>query len=209
MKTVRSEIKRKIVYLVGMLALCLLLTNDADARINQRALFLQQTPVDGGQISPGSGVHLYATNQTLTISATPAAGYQFVHWLGDVGDPTAATTTVTLDAPKIIIAIFERTRFELPVSIEAGAPNYTKPANQLIARGTGYSNGGSVRAPSAARVPKDISPPSEPENDDLPVPEDGLPKPIPEPATSVLLMLGAAKLLTRKRKHGTETRSRI
>jgi len=43
----------------------------------------------------------------VDISATPASGYQFVDWTGDVVDPNSVSTTVTMDADKTVTANFE------------------------------------------------------------------------------------------------------
>ncbi len=71
------------------------------------ALLLQQTPGEAGIITPNVGVHHFKLNTKVTLTAVPKPGYRFLLWLGDVGSPTATTTIVYLDAPKIIIAVFE------------------------------------------------------------------------------------------------------
>lgn len=60
----------------------------------------------------------YAYNQVVTLTATPAAGWQFASWSGDVtGDLTPTQTTITMDAYKAVTATFN-----LPVDVapEAG-----------------------------------------------------------------------------------------
>jgi hypothetical protein len=151
-------------------------------------LLIQQIPDNGGTITPGAGVHYLEQNTSVTLTAVPRAGYQFVYWLGDVSDPTLNRTTVYLDAPKIVIAIFEQTEFELEDVAEMAqiipggywgglrrsAADYSRQ---------GYSGGGGAK-PSVRRAP---SKPTEPEP--LPLPE--IPVPIPEPATVVLLAVGS------------------
>ncbi len=71
------------------------------------ALLVQQTPLDGGIITPSRGVHFFALNSEIVLTAIPNPGYKFIYWLGDVGDPTANRTITYLNKPKIIIAIFD------------------------------------------------------------------------------------------------------
>ncbi|MDQ7778636.1 MAG: C10 family peptidase [Planctomycetota bacterium] len=52
----------------------------------------------------GSADYDYGT--VLTVTASPAAGYQFSSWAGPVANPAAQETTVTVDADKSITANF-------------------------------------------------------------------------------------------------------
>jgi hypothetical protein len=45
----------------------------------------------------------------VNISAAPADGWEFSHWVGDVADTAASTTTVTMDAAKTVTAHFTET----------------------------------------------------------------------------------------------------
>ncbi len=149
-------------------------------------LLIQQIPDNGGTITPGAGVHYLQQNTSVTLTAVPRAGYQFVYWLGDVSDPTLNRTTAYLDAPKIVVAVFERVEFDLEGATET-APSI--PGGQwggLRASAADYSrqgySGGGGRQPSIRRAP---SKPPEPE------PPQEIPVPIPEPATVVLLAVGS------------------
>lgn len=97
------------------------------------ALLLQQTPIEGGIVTPSVGVHYFAPNAKITLTAVPKPGYQFVYWLGDVRDPMASSTTVYLDAPKIIVAIFERTEYEFLTAADMEARPQSGPGGGLIA----------------------------------------------------------------------------
>lgn len=168
------------------------------------ALLLQQTPPQAGNITPALGVHKFEPYTQVTLTAVPKPGYQFVYWLGDVGDPAASTTVAYLDAPKIIIAVFERVKYEfLPVKEgpQSGAPIgglFLSPADYYAQRG-GIGLSGEYREPEEFRWPSQ----PEPEQEDFPVPQEEqdfpVPQPIPEPATIMLLSLGSLALL-RKRK---------
>lgn len=69
-------------------------------------LTLAVDPAEGGTTSPGAGSHTYPENNVINITATPAFGYLFDHWEGDVEDEYAANTTVTMDADKTVTAHF-------------------------------------------------------------------------------------------------------
>ncbi|HIJ54132.1 MAG TPA: PEP-CTERM sorting domain-containing protein [Planctomycetes bacterium] len=147
------------------------------------ALLVQQMPPNGGTITPGPGVHYCELNASVTLQAIPQPGYHFVYWLGDVGDPTSNRTTVYLDAPKIVIAVFERTVYaviEMPAeSITGGFWGGIMPSVADYSRRGGGGGGG-----DKPRKPKPPQPPEPPKHD----PE--IPVPVPEPATVVLLAFG-------------------
>ena len=144
------------------------------------ALLLRQTPPQGGKITPSVGVHHFEPYAGVTLTAVPKPGYHFVYWLGDVSDPTANSTIVYLDTPKIVIAVFERVEYDFLAAEESPQGS---PVGGMSSSGADYSRrggGGTVRRPSPP------SPPPKEEEKDFPVPE-----PIPEPATGVLLVLGS------------------
>jgi hypothetical protein len=156
-------------------------------------LLLQQTPVNGGTVTPGVGVHNVTTNTDITLSAIARPGYQFVYWLGDVSDPTSNTTTAYIDTPKIIIAIFERVEYEFLAASEmitSRAGGGGSRTGRDYARQGGGGIGG--KRPHKYRPP---APEPDKKSDDFPVPE-----PIPEPATIALLGFGALVLM-RKTKN--------
>ena len=80
---------------------------------------------DGGTVTkPGEGAFENDCGTAVAIEAVPAANYHFVEWtgpcLGDVADPTAATTTVTLAADCALVASFAIDTFTLAVSATDG-----------------------------------------------------------------------------------------
>ena len=70
-------------------------------------LTMAVSPVGGGTTTPAVGAHSYGVNTVVDITATPASGYLFSGWTGTgVTDPSKATTTVTVDAAKLVTATF-------------------------------------------------------------------------------------------------------
>ena len=76
--------------------------------IPQYTLTMQVDPSGGGSVIPAVGQHQYNENAQVTIQATPASGYEFVNWSGDVADPSSPTTTVTMDDDKTVKAVFQQ-----------------------------------------------------------------------------------------------------
>jgi hypothetical protein len=171
-----------------------ILTLSLNAWATDYAMMLQQAPMDGGSINPGVGVHSVPADGQVTITASPKAGYQFVYWLGDVEDAGSPTTQVRIDAPKIIVAVFERTDYEIPFATPAGGDSAgggdrlighnTQPNN-----GNGYQGGGGPkqRTPDFFVPPID-TPTQGKDNPEFPVPEGKAE--VPEPATVLLLGIG-------------------
>jgi hypothetical protein len=197
-----QPVKRTLVFLITLAAMCLAPSYSRGAKM---ALLLEQTPADGGSVEPGTGVHRLDDNSQITLRAVPQQGYQFVTWLGDVAEPTSPVTEAYMDSPKIIIAVFERSKFDY---IEAADLIDSLPAGGLFSSAGdigGAAGGGAVRRSSGSFL--GLPSRSEPEEfDDVPVPDQSemsdLPVPgqVPEPATLLLLLSGAAIVRMRKRK---------
>jgi hypothetical protein len=179
---------QKVLLLLVLAVVFCGLLKPAYCQTNRPVLLLQQVPANAGTITPGPGVHYLEQDAIVTLTAVPRPGYQFVYWLGDVGDPELNRTTAYLDAPKIIIAIFERAEFEFEDMSEAtqGIPGGF--AGGLRASAADYSrqgySGGGARRQSVRRQP--AQPPG-PE----PLPPPEIPVPTPEPTTLVLLAVGS------------------
>ena len=65
----------------------------------------------GGNVTtPGEGTFPYPAGSVVPLVATPDDGYEFRSWSGDIGhipNPTAASTTITMNANYSIVANFE------------------------------------------------------------------------------------------------------
>jgi hypothetical protein len=159
------------------------------------SLLIEQSPIDAGKVTPQTGLYKAKLDEVVTLTAIPKPGYQFVYWLGDVTDPGTNETTTLVDSPKIVIAVFERSKFELPLDagIVSGRGRGGLRSTEYF-RPKGMSGGtGGLDVPP----PKE---PPEPLGDEFPVPAEPFPVPenndeeIPEPATMALFGLGVALL---------------
>jgi len=176
------------------------------------AMMIQCSPVDGGTISPGVGIHRFGLNEVVTLTATPKPGYQFVFWLGDVLDETSEQTTTVANSPKIIIAVFERTEYASLAELNLVSAGFGGGGGAV--GGTGDSGSPS---PTGSSTPPQEFPDRPPfdypsqfpvpgdEPGDIPVPESGgfpVPEdnPVPEPATMLLFGMGAVSIAVSRRK---------
>ena len=155
------------------------------------SLMLEITPAEGGSLNIVPGVYSYDRFAEVTLIATPKPGYQFVYWMGNVTDATTGTTTVFLNSPKMVIAVFERAQFET-VGLEDGIVG-GEGSGGLIRSGELYNTpledggGGQV-------TPKYNPPPTPTPNNDVPVP-------VPEPVTATLFFAGFL-MLAKSRRNG-------
>jgi hypothetical protein len=80
-------------------------------------------PSGAGTTIPAAGTHSYDVDEVVDISATASAGYAFAYWTGGVANPTAASTTVTMDGDKTVTAVFSKITLDGAVSSGTGAAN--------------------------------------------------------------------------------------
>jgi hypothetical protein len=149
------------------------------------AMMLQLSPVEGGSVNIEPGVHMYERDSAVTLRAVANPGYQFVYWIGDVIEPSASTTIVNLDGPKIVIAVFERSKFEIIEAEEQPQISASRGGLYRSRVEQGYDASGEIiYRPPSFHFPKPPHKPPVPEGSDLPVPEgNDPPVPVPEPAT--------------------------
>jgi hypothetical protein len=88
-----------------------------------------------GTTTPSVGDHTYDNETVVNITAMPAACWDFVNWTGDVADPDSASTNVTMDANKTVIAHFAQVNHTLNVTVNG---NGTVTINGTIP--TSYPN---------------------------------------------------------------------
>ena len=75
------------------------------------ALTIAVSPAGSGTTTPGVGTHAYAAGTVVNLMASPAAGYQFVNWTGQVGtvaNANAASTTITMNGNYSITGSFSQ-----------------------------------------------------------------------------------------------------
>jgi hypothetical protein len=168
-------------------ALLFCFSAQASGQEDGTSLMLDVTPPQGGSLNIVPGVHSYDRFAAVTLVATPKPGYQFVYWMGNVSDATTGTTMVFLDSPKMVIAVFERNKFEtigqdseMIGGVESGGG---------LTRSGGLSDTSLEQAVSGRRQSGNNSPP-----DDVPVP-------VPEPVSAALFFAGAL-MLARSRRNG-------
>lgn len=164
----------------------------ASVQENGTALMLEASPAEGGYLNIATGVHTYDIDSDVTLKATPKPGYQFVCWLGSVSNAVTSSTTVVLNSPKMVIAVFERSEFETP-GVES---------DYIVSGGEGgggtVPSGGLPDSSLEEAVPRPIS--SSSSLPSLP-PEKNPPVPTPEPATITLFFAGFL-MLANRRKNG-------
>jgi hypothetical protein len=155
------------------------------------AVLLQESPAGAGEIEPGIGVHTYGVNETVTLTTVANPGWKFVGWLGEVSDPTTNRTMMSVDGPKIIIAVFARDEF---VKLEPGEA-FSAGQDILIPRSDAY--GGALEEASTPPSNPHYDYPSTPTPPDMPPP---VPPEVPEPATMLLLGIGAGLFIKNRKK---------
>lgn len=184
-------IGRRVLALVAAIIACGL-SAPADCQAEEVLLLLEQTPVKGGDITPIAGVHHYKPGSEIVLIANPKPGFQFVHWLGDVSDATANSTVVYLNKPKVIVAVFEQTKYNakeiVPGGGGGGGAGLMRTAGNFFPQGgispAGGGGGGGKQGPITYVLDPDKTTPE-----------------VPEPATGMLLVVGSLFAFARRRRN--------
>ena len=94
--------------------------------------------VDGGSVSTTGGI--YKKGETVTISATPDAEYNFVGWDGTTS--TDNPLTITLESDLVISPIFQKVKYSVKINIE-GEDDWGTVTEEIVSSGkkTDYSSG--------------------------------------------------------------------
>ena len=94
--------------------------------------------VDGGSVSTTGGI--YKKGETITISATPDAEYNFVGWDGTTS--TDNPLTITLESDLVISPIFQKVKYSVKINIE-GEDDWGTVTEEIVSSGkkTDYSSG--------------------------------------------------------------------
>lgn len=149
-------------------------------------LLVQQSPNEGGEVTPLAGTYKYDADSEITLTATPSSGYEFLYWLGDVSDQQSTSTVVHLNKPKIVIAVFE----PIQVSLDS--------AGRISGGGAG---GGMVNNTLTIGQPASLSGGGgKPQQQKVYVPAGDKPPVTPEPATGALLALGSLFTFSKRRR---------
>ncbi|MBN1787682.1 MAG: hypothetical protein JW806_04740 [Sedimentisphaerales bacterium] len=173
------------------LIICFIFTLSVFGFAQDYAILVQESPVGAGQIKPGIGVHTFNANEEVTLTTVPEPGWHFVYWLGDVFNPTSNRTMVSVDGPKIIIAVFQRNEYELPqnsAAISVGPEILTPRVDASGSGGGGISVGPQKTNDTPTPIPYPIP---------IPMPEP-IPEPVPEPHTAIFLFIGGCIIRNRK-----------
>ena len=118
------------------------------------AVFVEQSfvisvsvnPTNGGSVS---GAGTYTINQSCTLVATPATGYDFICWKENgVPVSTSATYTFTVTAPRNLVAQFTTKSYDITATVNptqsgtvsgTGTYNYGSTCTLVATPNTGYN----------------------------------------------------------------------
>lgn len=199
--------KNNLVLAMGALIALAVICGSAKADVDY-VLMLQNTPADGGTVSPEPGVHSIKANGDVTLIARPRPGYEFVTWLGDVADASSNSTKVSVNAPKIVVAVFQRSEYELPFAQPAAPDSIGGGGGGLVAHRE-YTGGTFGISPAGGRGDYNYSPnyiynppPEKPTDNsgDPPAVPGGDGTQAPEPATMLLIGLGSILVVRGRNK---------
>lgn len=92
------------------------------------SLSVTVSPTAGGSVSPTGGT--FDSGSVVTLTATPAPGYQFVSWSGDASG-TGQTVELPMNSDKSVIANFGTTRHNLSVTVTPSGSGTVNPSGGM------------------------------------------------------------------------------
>ncbi len=101
------------------------------ANFSRMEYTLTMAVTGSGDTTPAVSEHGYHNGDVVTISASPAEGWQFVSWTGAVADPGSAATTIVMTEDRTVIANFSRTGYTLTVTV-TGMGSVDRSPDQAI-----------------------------------------------------------------------------
>ncbi len=94
------------------------------------SLTFTANPVEGGNIAINPQKSVYVSGSSVTLTATPKAGFRFDHWSGDISG-SSASVTMTMNANKNVTAHFTRIEYSLSLTINpANSGSISKNPNK-------------------------------------------------------------------------------
>jgi hypothetical protein len=93
-------------------------------------------PAEGGTTTPSAGIHSYAEDTEVEITAIPAEDYIFVNWSGDLSG-SANPTTIVMDDAKSVTANFIPSPSGLDGAVSFNTANNVSSINITHTTGTG------------------------------------------------------------------------
>jgi hypothetical protein len=181
------------VFCCSTLLFCLAV--NASGQENGTSLMLEANPPEGGYLNIKPGIHTFDMYAEVALKATPKPGYQFVCWLGSVSESAASSTSVFLDSPKMVIAVFERTKFDMAgIEVQGGGSESASSGGGGGLVGSGGFSDTSLEQAVSGTPGEEVNGPHIPNKVPVPGPE------VPEPATITLLFTGFCILAKRRKR---------
>ncbi len=99
-------------------------SNKSITTICQADTYTLTASATNGTISKSPDQAIYNYNSTVTLTATPATGYHFTGWSGDLAG-SDNPDTITMNADESVVANFEINTYTLNVTATNGSVNKT------------------------------------------------------------------------------------
>ncbi|RVU23623.1 VCBS repeat-containing protein [Sandaracinomonas limnophila] len=133
--------------ILNTILVCSIFLCSCTKEIIQFKLTTNQTPINGGTVSPPS--NSYEAGTVVPLIATPAGEYLFKGWTGSISS-TNNTYSVTMDADKQVTAQFEKRQYPLNLTIEGNG----KVKEEVISLATQsqYPSGTTVKLTASANI---------------------------------------------------------